>query len=227
MNVIAIIPARWGSKRFPQKNFVEFDGETLVARAARMALESGKFKQVIVTTDAEEPERYLHHLQGVRIHQRSVHGSSDDVQVLEVCAEVLRDLELRVDYVCLLLPTSPLRAVHDIQQAVQLATDGKYDAVMSVCEYFFPVGYAFDISKDKRLQRRFPELAVLGSDKHPPAVVSNGAISVLTPAMVESGTYVNENSIAYEMPKLRSIDIDEREDLDLARAVLHMHRNET
>ena len=99
MSLLAMIPARRGSKRLPNKNFLLCNGKSLVKRAQETAIQAGIFDEIVTTTD-EDRHPYL---------------CDDHVQTAAVVFDVLCKLNYRHDEFCVLNPTSPLRTPIQIQ----------------------------------------------------------------------------------------------------------------
>ena len=123
MKIVAIIPARGGSKRIPRKNIREFCGKPMVAYSVEAALASGVFDEVMVSTDdpeiAEIAVRY-----GASVpFMRSAETSGDFVNMPDVVIEVLEEYEKRgchYDYGCMIFPTAPFVRAENLY-------DGDYD----------------------------------------------------------------------------------------------------
>ncbi len=135
--VLALIPARGGSKGLPGKNLMALAGQSLVARAARVARESGVVDRVIVSTDspeiAEEGRRA-----GIEVpFVRPPALAADDTPMLPVVQHAITALEAEgwvPGIIVLLQPTSPLRRPAQVRDAVALLRDTRADSVVSVVE---------------------------------------------------------------------------------------------
>lgn len=136
--ILAIIPARGGSKGLPGKNIKELCGKPLIAWTIQRALESQYISEVFVTTDSQEiadvSEKY-----GVLVPElRPSELASDTASSMDVIEYVINYYENRnqfFDYIILLEPTSPLRKVNDIDDIISLALDNQEaDGVISVGE---------------------------------------------------------------------------------------------
>jgi len=117
---VALIPARSGSKRVPNKNIRRLGGYPLMAYSIRAAIESGVFETVILSTDSEEYAEigryYGAEVPALRPKQFS--GSkSPDIEWVELTLRQLKDQGREFDCVCILRPTSPFRKSETIQRA--------------------------------------------------------------------------------------------------------------
>ena len=137
---LCIIPARGGSKRIPRKNIKEFHGKPIIAYSIDIALRSGLFKEVMVSTDCEE-------IKGVSLEYgahvpflRSQANSNDFASTLDVVKEVLRSyaqLGIQFDRICVLYATAPLTQIAHLKKGYSLLSE--YDGVMPVTEFSYPV----------------------------------------------------------------------------------------
>ncbi len=139
--VLALIPARGGSKSIPRKNILPLGGRSLIAYSIAAALASQTITRVIVSTDDEEiAEVSRSHGAEVPFLRPGVHAqdSTPDLPVFQHALEWLAEHEgYRPDIVVQLRPTSPFRRVWHIDQAVlRLQEHPKADAVRTVCVPF-------------------------------------------------------------------------------------------
>jgi CMP-N,N'-diacetyllegionaminic acid synthase len=134
--ILAIVPARGGSKGLPDKNIKELNGRPLIAWTIEAALKSKHLDYVMVSTEdpriAEISVRY-----GANIpFLRSSELAEDNSPISEVILDVLGKLELlnrKFDYVALLEPTSPLRRDDEIDSAIEMLIESRDDeALISV-----------------------------------------------------------------------------------------------
>ena len=117
---VALIPARSGSKRVPNKNIRRLGGHPLMAYSISAAIESKVFETVILSTDNEEyaeiGKHYGAEVPALRPKQFS--GSkSPDIEWIELTLRQLKDQGREFDCVCILRPTSPFRKSETIQRA--------------------------------------------------------------------------------------------------------------
>ena len=138
MNIVAIIPARGGSKGIPEKNIKNFCGKPLIVWTIETALKNKRLDRVIVSTDDEKIARIAQRhgadapfMQPVELAQ----SSSRMEQVFAYALHWLKENEnYSVDVIVWLQPTSPLRQNRHINEAMKLVLKEKCDAVISVSE---------------------------------------------------------------------------------------------
>ncbi len=149
--IVAMIPARGGSKRIPRKNIKLFHGKPIIAYSIEAALSSGLFDEVIVSTDdkeiAEVAERY-----GAKVPFMRPDNIADDyattVDVIKHTLSWYADQAVDVSEICCIYATAPLIKVADLTEAYHLLIHESLDYVFSATEYSFPIQRAFKINKD-------------------------------------------------------------------------------
>ena len=220
MAVLAVIPARGGSKRLPGKNVADFCGRPIITWTIEAALEAGLFDRLIVSTDdpaiaarADGPN--------VHMHMRPAVLATDTASVVDVCLHLLESEERngrRYDILCCLYATAPLRHAGDIRATVGLVQSGQCSFAMAVTRYHFPPWQALTHDASGRLAPMWPAVAKLPSQKVAPMLVDNGSTyAVRVAAFRKERTFLGSDLRGHLMPRRRSVDIDEAEDLEIAR----------
>lgn len=225
-SVLAIIPARGGSKGLPGKNIKELCGKPLVAWSIEQAKACSSINRVVMSTDddqiAEVAKKY-----GAEVpFMRPAELASDTASTIDVIFHALDWLEKYEDYqpayILLLQPTSPLRTAEDIEGAIQTFKDKSARAVVSVCETDHHPWWSNRLPDDGNM-KNFLRPDVLNKRRQdlPVFYRLNGAIYVAdTNYLREQNSFFGPNTIAYKMPKERSIDIDSGIDFELAALLL-------
>ena len=139
MNILAIIPARGGSKGIPRKNIKLLAGKPLIAYSIEAAIKSEFVNRVIVSTDDDEIEQ-ISIKYGAEVIIRPKKLAEDDSPTIDGIIHALNILEKTgylPDIVVLLQPTSPLRTQDDVDNAIiyYLKNKDKYDSLISICEF--------------------------------------------------------------------------------------------
>jgi N-acylneuraminate cytidylyltransferase len=152
--------------------------------------------------------------------------ASDTAQLVDVCDHVLVEYEARktiFQNFCILWATAPMRTDRDIVKAFEML-DQDTDAVVSITEYDLPVFCAMEVSSDARLSPLFPDFQKLPSSRQPKAVVDNSSLCwVKVSAFKKHGTWLPPRLKGYEMPRSRSVDVDDLEDWELAEFYYKRH----
>lgn len=122
MSIVALVPARAGSRRIPGKNIRRLGGHPLLAYTVAAAQESGVFSHVVVSTDSEEIAAIARHygaeVPGLRPAELAG-ATSPDIEWVHFTVDVLRERGTAVEVFSILRPTSPLRQPDTIRRAWQ------------------------------------------------------------------------------------------------------------
>ena len=222
MKVLALIPARGGSKRLPRKNIKPrlFD-VPLIGYAIRAAKEVEEIDLVAVSTEDPEIAEYsIEH--GAVVIERPEHLAADITPMFQVVRHALLQAPLETpDVLMLLQPTSPLRTADDIRGALKILQDPCCEGVISVMESDEPTAYV--LGHAGRLRKVVHKTAAYRY------VHINGAIFA---PRVTAPDYGDEwwldmtrgVTYGYVMPASRSIDIDTKDDLEFARLLMARSR---
>ena len=135
--ILAIIPARSGSKRLPSKNIMDFRGKPLIAHAIEQAKKSKHITRIIVVTDDSQTASIARQY-NTEILNESVNLAQDKIPMQSVVKWALQYLEkyelYTPDYFILLQPTSPLRTTEDIDKAIKMITAEGAESLDSRCD---------------------------------------------------------------------------------------------
>jgi N-acylneuraminate cytidylyltransferase len=162
-DALCIIPARGGSKRIPRKNIRPFQGKPIIAYSIDVALKSGLFNEVMVSTDCEEIKQTSQFYGAEVPFIRSEKNSNDFATTVDVVNEVVeayRKMGQIFDEICVLYPCAPFVSVADLTNAKRLLE--KHDCVIPVVRFDFPPFRSFEISESK-LRYKWPEYENLRS----------------------------------------------------------------
>jgi CMP-N-acetylneuraminic acid synthetase len=224
--VLAIVPARGGSRGIPGKNLARAGSRSLLGWAVAAAAESRHRPRVVVSTDSEEIAAAALQ-EGAEVpFLRPAELARDDTPGTAPVLHALRWLEQHEGYrprwVVLLQPTSPLRTAADVDAALELAEARGADSVVSVTPA--PV-HPFWIKRldEEGMLRDFapvPEGITRRQDL-PAAYALNGAVYVARrDVLLAEETFHTGRTLGYVMPPERSLDIDTPWELHVAGLVL-------
>jgi CMP-N,N'-diacetyllegionaminic acid synthase len=227
MSIIALIPARGGSKGIPGKNLIPVAGKPLIAHSIACARAVPEISRVLVSTDSAQIADCARAQGAEAPFLRPAEISGDDTPMLAVLQHTLgwlRESGETVDGLVLLQPTSPLRTADSVAAAIRLFVSRQADSVVSVVPVPHNCTPGSLLKKDAldRVTPAFPEMnqAIRRQDK-PIFYARNGpAILILRPSLIDSGRLYSENTVGFEMSRRESFDIDDREDLAIAEALL-------
>ena len=220
--VLAVIPARGGSKGLPGKNIKELCGKPLIAWTIEQARRIGSIDRVVVSTDDQDIAKVSKRYGAEVPFRRPDELSSDTASTMQVifhAIEWLKEHEgFRPSYIMLLQATSPLRATEDIAGAIQMLRDKDNRAVVSVCETDHHPWWSNRLPGNGNMKDFVrPEILNKRRQDLPVFYRINGALYLGETAYVhECNGFLGPDTYAYEMPKNRSIDIDSDLDFKLA-----------
>jgi CMP-N-acetylneuraminic acid synthetase len=224
--VLAVIPARAGSKRLPEKNLAELAGRPLIAWTISAALEAGFVHTVMVSTESEQIAE-VSRREGAEVpFLRPAELATDSASSVDVVMHALTAYQQRglvFNYVLLLQPTSPLRTAHDIHAAWQLLREKDADAVVSVCEMEHSPLWSNQLPDDGSLTGFLrPEVLGKRSQDLPVYYRLNGALYLVSVSrfLQERRFMLDQGAYALIMPRERSVDIDTSLDLKFASLLL-------
>jgi N-acylneuraminate cytidylyltransferase/CMP-N,N'-diacetyllegionaminic acid synthase len=230
--VVAIIPARGGSKGVIRKNISTVAGKPLVAWTIETARKSRLLDRVLVTTDDPEIAGISKECGAEAPFLRPAALARDDTPGIEPIIHAVGWCEENEGYdpasVMVLQPTSPLRTAEDIDRAIYLMREKAADFVVSVTETRHHPCWAKTITGNGRLEDFIPEKDPISCRQQLPTVYSiNGAIYLgKKEAVLKKRAWFTEKTYPYVMPQERSLDIDTPWDLYLADLILRdVHEN--
>jgi CMP-N-acetylneuraminic acid synthetase len=226
MTVLAVVPARAGSKGVPGKNERLLAGKSLVARAAEAALASGVVDRAVLSTDSERIAE-IGRQAGLEVpFLRPADLARDDTPmqpVIEHAVAWLEELEYRPDIVLVLQPTAPLRTGAHVARAVALLQESGADSVVSVVEIprHFSPHYAMRIAAG-RLQPFSPEGAEITRRQDAEKAYSrDGTVyAVRRDVLVERHDLYGDDCRPLLIPAGESVNVDSPADWAAAEALL-------
>ncbi len=227
--VIAIVPARGGSKGIPRKNLQLLGGQTLLERAIAIGHATSAVDRIIVSTDNAEIAA-VGRAAGADIHDRPAALATDGAKVIEalrhLCDTMLDGRGAGDALLVLLEPTCPLRAVEDVTACIERLAAGGCDSVATFTQAATNPWRAWHLDGDQ--PRYFVEGANpwLPRQKLPAAYELTGAVYAFWRAnLLDVRNEVLCGAIrAVLLPPERSLDIDTLIDLDVAEALLRRGR---
>jgi len=222
---IAIVPARGGSKRLPGKNIKLLGGKPLIAWTIEAAIKSNIFDHIFVSTDSEEIASVSRDY-GTKVpFLRPAELSSDTATTNDVVTHLIswfeKEYSQEVSNIAILQPTSPLRNAQHIQEAFKVMEMKRAKAVVSVCELEHPIQFCNQLGVDGSMDG-FIELGDMKRTQDLDSTYRlNGAIYIFDNTYVgRMNDLYSEGTFAYIMDSKSSIDIDTKDDFDLAEHLI-------
>lgn len=222
--LIAIVPARGGSKSIPGKNVHLLGGKPLLAWSIEVAQQVSEIDRIIVSTDDAQVAS-IGRAFGAEVYARPPHLATDEALVIDALKDLLRRLRAEgetAEWVILLEPTCPLRTPDDVRDCLKLIAQGGYDSAATFKEAELNPHRAW------RLVNGFPEVFIPGAvpwlprQKLPKAYQLNGAVYVFRANLLaqEAKSLLVGKLGAVLMPRERSQDIDDSVDFIIVEALL-------
>ena len=219
MKNIAIIPARGGSKRIPEKNIKLFAGLPLLAHSILYAQQNETLiDEIYVSTDIIEIKKIAIQY-GAKVIDRPEHLSGDLEPTITALKHVLESIDCSdVESVVLLQPTNPLRPQDLLKQAFEIYNNSNCDSLFTVSRNYQKFG---KITADK--YHPFNYTIGQRSQDLEPLFFENGLLYITKADLILNGIIISENVFPFEVDHIfAKVDIDTLEDLDYANFINKM-----
>jgi CMP-N,N'-diacetyllegionaminic acid synthase len=224
MKLLALIPARGGSKGIPRKNIYPLFGKPLLQWSIEAAHEAISVDQIVVSTDDHEIAEVSKAAGAEVPFLRPSELAGDTTPGIAPVLHALEQLTHVTD-VLLLQPTSPLRTAADIEAIVGLRREAGNESAVSLTLSHKHPAWMYGLSETQRLQ---PFLQAKQEDcrqQLPPAYVLNGARYLASrDILLREKSFITEDTVGYVMPAERSVDIDTPLDLMWAEFLLRQQQ---
>ncbi len=146
--VLAIIPARGGSKGIPKKNIKLLNGKPLIQYSIDVAKDCQYIDNIVVSTDCDEIANVSIDL-GAQVVHRPDYLSKDDSLVVDAIKYTLEKLEDKYDYIILLEPTSPMRTLNIVENCIKKLANHDVECVATFCETDLPPARIWKLVNDE------------------------------------------------------------------------------
>ncbi|MDC0208115.1 acylneuraminate cytidylyltransferase family protein [Nitrosopumilus sp.] len=228
MEILAIIPARGGSKGIPFKNIIKIGGKPLLYYTVNAALKSKLITRTIVSTDNEKISK-IAKFYGSEVIKRPKKLSGDKIGLEPTISHVLDSLNEKEKYVpdliIILQNTSPLRNSRHIDEALKLLIKNKFDSILSGFSYYT---FLWNYKNNNTVKS-----ITYTPEKRPnhqnmkEQLYENGALFVSTiDAFKNSNCRISGKIGFYKMPIELSYNIDTLEDLKDVKRMMKLLKND-
>jgi pseudaminic acid cytidylyltransferase len=215
MNV-AVIPARGGSKRIPQKNIKQFCGKPMIAWPIEVAKESGLFEHIIISTDDEEIAEISKSCGAEVPFMRSAELSDDYVGTTEVIAHAvswMQKQQWEPKAICCMYATSVFLTVEDLKKGFDAMSNGNWSYVFSATNFEYPIFRSFKETANGGVEMFFPEHFSERSQDLPIALHDAAQFYWGKPnTWLENLNLFENHSFPVKLPRWRIQDIDTEDD---------------
>lgn len=219
--MIAIVPARGGSKGLPGKNIKNLCGKPLIAYTLEAALKSKEIERVVVSTDSREiasvAKKYGAEVPFLRPACLAEDGTSAVDVYLHAVEYLMNQWNCTISQFAVLLPTTPMRDESEIDAAVRMFTEKKATTLVSVVEAETPISWYCRMEENGVIQNAgFDNKSFMANrQKNDKYFIPNGAIYILNYQLLkERRTYYAKDTVGYVMTKGKSADIDTIDDFE-------------
>jgi CMP-N,N'-diacetyllegionaminic acid synthase len=227
LSVLAIIPARGGSRGVPGKNTLLVGGKPLIAWTIDAARASAHIDRLVLSSDDPGIIEVAHRWGCEAPFVRDGALATDEASSIDVVEDAIARLPA-FDLVVLLQPTSPLRTAEDIDSTVQRLVDCDAPACVTLRPAEEHPFWTFGLDVGSRLVRYAgpPPHIPLRRQDLPAAWCLNGAVyAARTQWFLEQRTFLSPQTVGHPMPAERSLDIDTPADVELLRAIVERNRH--
>jgi len=223
MKIIGIVPARKGSKSIKNKNIIKINKKSLIEYTFTQ-IKKSKLKTSFILTDSEKIKKIANRYKINKDYVRPKKLSKDNTSLLVNLAHFTKWLDeelIKYDYLLILQPTSPARSYIDINAVINILKKKKPDSLFSVNssnEHPYESikinksKWYYTLPKAKKFYRR--------QDFDFDSFFINGAIYAISKKIIKKNKLIGNKHILYNMPKIRSFDIDDYEDIEIVRKIL-------
>ena len=225
--ILAISPARGGSKGIPNKNIIDLCGKPLISYSIESGLKSTYIDNVLVSTDSSVIQNIAISYGASAPFLRPAVLSMDTSKTIDCMLHAIDYLKAQgdyYDYVVLLQPTQPIRQPQWIDEAIELLLNSDENSLVSVCPVTQHPILMRTIKEDGHLQSILPISSTVRRQDFPAVYTVNGSIYInRIDDNFNEQTSLNDNRLPYIMSKEVSIDIDSFDDLKRAKDYLQMN----
>lgn len=221
--VLAVIPARGGSKGIPHKNIVDLGGKPLIAYTIEAALQCKYIDRLIVSTDDEEIADVAKKHEAEVPFIRPEHLSSDQSKTIDALLHAVEYCEKEdgpYDVVVLLQATAPFRDGEDITNALNKYINHNEQSVVSVHKVADHPLLIRCMDESGEVSSILQMSSTVRRQEMPNYYVVNGAIYINNRSELSSETSLNDNKVGCEISEIHGIDIDDVSDLEYARWII-------
>ena len=221
--VTAVIPARGGSKGIPRKNLYRLGNDTLLERTIKIGLACSRVDQVLVSTDDFEMYTVAKNYGVASSGLRPEYLATDSATTIDVIIDLINTGEITDGLVLLLQVTSPLRKLEDLEAFFDsyLKAAPQVGASASVCGFDSPHPDKIQVIENGILRSYIGKESMVPRQFLPQVFALNGAFYINgTESILTSRTFLPENTLAFEMPVHKSLNLDSKYDLILLEALL-------
>lgn len=224
--ILALIPARGGSKGIKDKNIIPLGGKPLIAYSIEAAKRSKYIDSIVVTTDSEKIAEIAKSYGAKVPFIRPAELAADTSKTIDAVLHAIKTLKsLGKEYSTLLLlqPTQPLRTTDDIDKAIEVYYQKGEKGLVSISPVDDSPLLIRSIGADGKLVKLLSQNSTCRRQDMPNYYKVNGCIYINKIDELDKNTSFNDNKVPFIMTKEHSVDIDELSDLWMAEYYLQLN----
>ncbi|MBR71857.1 MAG: pseudaminic acid cytidylyltransferase [Rhodospirillaceae bacterium] len=221
-NSLAVIPARAGSKRIPEKNIRLFHGKPVITYAIHTAINSGLFEKIIVSTDSEKIAE-IAIKEGAEVPFIRPSFISDDHATT---AEVLNHDLIKnnatdcFEFACCIYPVTPFLTISDLENGFQLLNTKDAKSTFGATEFNTPISRAFNECPEGKMKMLWPHHSVSRTQDLQHSFYDSGQFYwIKVDEFIKKPELFTDNTYAIKIPNWRSHDIDTEDDWQRAELI--------
>tara|TARA_B110000008_G_scaffold274573_1_gene310575 strand:- start:1346 stop:2038 length:693 start_codon:yes stop_codon:yes gene_type:complete len=220
--VLALITARGGSKGLLRKNIMMSGGKPLIAWSIQAAQNSKYIDRLIISSDDNEIISVANTFGCEAPFIRPSELATDEATTYDVAIHAIDALDDCFDILVLLQPTSPLRIAEDIDNCIEYSL--QTGSCVSLVETDKSPYWMYRLPTDKSMTPILqPEKAILRRQDAPSTFLLNGAVYAVDCNWLKcNGSFLDDDTVPYVMPKDRSLDIDTYDDFEVLERMLNL-----
>ncbi|BBF44962.1 N-acetylneuraminate cytidylyltransferase [Lachnospiraceae bacterium KM106-2] len=219
--IVAIIPARGGSKGIPNKNIIDLCGKPLIAHSIDLAKECSYIDSIVVSTDSEKIAEVAKECEASVPFLRPAELANDSAKTIDCLIYTIEELKKQgedYDYLLLLQPTQPYRLLKHLTESIEQIIDQDLPSLVSVSPVAEHPILMRSINNDGTLQNLLSTSSTVRRQDFPDYYKVNGSIYLnRLDETFTNETSLNDNQYPYLMSNEFDIDIDTLQDLEYAR----------
>ena len=223
--ILALIPARGGSKGVPRKNLRLLSGRPLIAYTIAAALESPSLTEIVVTTEDAEIAEVARGFGAKVPFLRPASLAGDETAMEPVIQHAVLEIEkiysVRVDAIVLLVPTNPFRTAEHIEAGINILLESGADSVVSLVEEDYPIAWLQTVV-DGKVVPKFSNLKEVHRRQEASKIFKrNDAFFIFTrETIMDRGVVQGPDARPFIMPPRYSVDIDNEWDFQIAELLM-------
>ncbi len=225
MKVLAVVPARCGSKGFSHKNIARLGGMTLLELAVKVGIDCPDITDLYVSTDCKKYEDIAISSGAKSLGLRPKYLSGDDAKTIDVVLNLLETLSEEYEFIVLLQPTSPVRIPQDISEMLRLIREKEADACVTVQKIEEPHPYKLKKVSAEGYVSSFLDgkTSEVPRQQLPSVYALTGAVYIVkVEALKQTKSFFPKETVAYEIPM--SVNVDTEEDFIFLEAMYKRQR---